>query len=202
MPADSGHSRILEGPPRPRGRPRDPAIDRVVLEATLDELAANGYEGMSIDGIAARAGVSKPTIYRRWADKPALAIGAIAILVSQEGPPSTGDLVTDLSRQLQAAHGNLERSGSVPLLGTLLAEKERHPEFLEMYRERLLRPRRETLLGLLEEARERGEIRTDADSETASLHLIGFLMAKYLSGEPLDGDWITPAVELVLGALR
>jgi AcrR family transcriptional regulator len=185
-----------------RGRPRDPAVERAVLDATLAELAAHGFDGMSIDGIASRAGVSKPTVYRRWPHKAALAISAIAQLVAQEGPPSTGNLVDDLTRQLAAAHSNLERSGSVPMLGTLLATEQRHPELLEMYRERLLRPRRQTLIELFDEARQRGEIAEDADVETASLTLIGLLVVGYLAGEKVDAAWLRPGVELIVGGLR
>jgi AcrR family transcriptional regulator len=185
-----------------RGRPRDPAVERAVLDATLAELAASGFDGMSIDGIASRAGVSKPTVYRRWPHKAALAISAITQLVAQEGPPSTGNLVDDLTRQLAAAHSNLERSGSVPMLGTLLATKQRHPELLELYRERLLRPRRQTLVRLFEEARRRGDIAEDADIDTASLTLIGLLVAGYLAGEDVDAAWLRPGVELVVGGLQ
>ena len=174
-----------------------------MIDATLAELSAHGFDGMTIDGIAARAGVSKPTIYRRWPDKPALAISALAQLVQQEeGPASTGDLVPDLVRQLAAAHANLERSGSVPLLGTLLATKDRHPEFLRLYRERLLRPRRSTLLTILADAQQQGDLRSDADIDTASLTLIGLLIVGYLAGENVDARWLRPGVELVVAGLR
>ncbi|MPZ74502.1 MAG: TetR family transcriptional regulator [Nitriliruptorales bacterium] len=186
-----------------RGRPRDPTVEAAVIDATLAELAAHGFDGMTIDGIATRAGVSKPTIYRRWADKPALAISAIAQLVAQEeGPPSTGDLVGDLTRQLAAAHHNLELSGSVPMLGTVLATRDRHPELLQLYRERLLRPRRRILLGILRDAQRRGEIHGDADLEMASLALIGLLVAGYLAGEDVDRRWLRPGVVLVVAGLR
>lgn len=186
-----------------RGRPRDPTVDAAVIDATLAELAALGFDGMTIDGIASRAGVSKPTIYRRWPDKSALAISAIAQLAAQEeGPASTGDLAGDLTRQLAAAHSNLERSGSVPMLGTVLATIQRHPELLERYRERLLRPRRSRLLDLLGEAQHRGELRPDANLEMASIALIGLLVTGYLAGERVDAAWLRPGVALIVDGLR
>lgn len=185
-----------------RGRPRDPNVERSVIDATLAELGVRGFDGMSIDGIATRAGVSKPTIYRRWPDKSALAISAIAELVAQEAPPSTGDLIHDLTQQMAAAHHNLERSGSVSMLGTLLATRQRHPELLDMYRERLLRPRRQNLLALFDRARTQGQIADGADTETASLLLIGYLVAGYLAGEDVDAQWLRTGVELVVEALR
>jgi AcrR family transcriptional regulator len=192
----------VKQPPR-RGRPRDAHVDRAILDATLQELRDVGYQRMSLDGIATRAGVSKPTIYRRWPNKPSLAIGAIEVLVAQEGPVTTGNTRNDLKRQLQHAHDNLQRASSVTLIGTLLAEKERHPRFLETYRERLVRPRRAKITEILRAAQERGEIREDADIETAALILTGFLPANYIvSDKPQIGDWLGPGVDLVLAALR
>jgi AcrR family transcriptional regulator len=189
-------------PPRAkRGRPRDANVDESVLKVTLAELADVGYQGMSIDGIAARAGFSKPTIYRRWPNKPSLAISAIAELVAAEPPELTGDLLTDVVSQLQAVHDNLERSGSVPLLGTLLAESDRHPQFIETYRERLMRPRRARLRKLLEAARDRGEIDADADIDAATLLLVSINLGKYMAGEGPAPGWLTPMVKLVLDAM-
>lgn len=172
-----------------------------MLKATLQELAEHGFDKMSIDGVAARTGVGKPSIYRRWPNKPALATAAITLLVAQEGPASTGDLVTDLSRQLHSAHRNLEKSGSVPMVGLMLAEVRRHPEFIATYRERLLEPRRTKLRALLEAARREGRIREDADIETAILVLMGTILIRDLAGEPFDGEWATSAVQLVVEAL-
>lgn len=185
-----------------RGRPRDLRVDDVVLKVTLAELAQHGYQGMSIDGIAVRSGVSKPTIYRRWPNKPALAIAAIAALVAQEPPELTGNTLEDLIGQLQAAHENLVRLGSVTLLGTLLAESERHPKFIRTYREALLEPRRARLRSILESARARKEIAASDDQiDTATLLLIGLVYAKYMSGEPPRAGWLTPGVEMTVSAL-
>jgi len=160
----------------------------------------SGYTGMSMDGIAARAGVSKPAIYRRWPNKPALAIAALTMLVASERP-LTGDLVADLAAQLQSAHRNLEISGGVPLIGTILAEMERHPGFLETYRTRLLEPRRATLRELLEQGQVQGLIRHDADLDTATLVLLGSILIRDLAGEPFPDGWAKPVVKMVLQGL-
>jgi AcrR family transcriptional regulator len=157
---------------------------------------------MTIEGIAAAAGVGKPTVYRRWPDKPSVAIAAIASLVAAEPPDLSGDTVGDIVHQLQSAHENLLRLGSVTLLGTLLAESEEHPQFIEAYRNSLLNPRRARLREILEIARSRGEITaSDEDIDDATLVLVGLVYAKYMTGEPARINWLTPGVRLVVAAL-
>lgn len=183
-------------PPQRRGRPRDAAIDRAILDATLEELGTSGFQGMSMDGIAERAEVSKPTIYRRWPNKPTLAIAAIRELVSKE-PPLTGEAIDDLSRQLRSADSNLEQSASVALVGVLLAERDRHPMFIQAYRDGLLTPRRDVLGTIIEEAQNAGDVRPDVDLDTATLLLLGFLFASYIAGEKVSDERVRAAVSLL-----
>lgn len=187
---------------RPVGRPRDPAIDRALLTTTLAEMGAHGFTGMSIDRISERTGIGKPAIYRRFADKAALAIAALALVTVGEGPAATGDLVEDLTRQLLLANGNLESNGSVPLLGALLAERDRQPGLIAMYRERLFRPRAEKIVALLKDARARGELRADIDAEAASLLLLGLLAASYVADRQVDDAGARAAVRQVIEGLR
>lgn len=184
------------------GRPRDSDIDRALLDATLSELAALGFSRMSVEGVAARCGVGKPSIYRRYADKTALAIAALADLAAHDDPQATGDLVTDLTRQLEAADANLKRCGSVPLLGTLLAELDRQPKLIETYRRQLLQPRSEKLVALLAQARDSRLIAPDANLETASLMLLGFLSASYIASTTVNRARLRVAVELIVAGLR
>jgi len=186
---------------RRAGRPRDPEIDRRLIEAALAEMSVQGFAGMSIDRIAERTGVGKPAIYRRFADKAALAIAAITALTMAEGPAASGDLAEDLSRQLLMAHGNLEANGSVSLLGTLLAERDRQPGLIGMYRERLFAPRAAKLAALLLDAQVQGALRDDADIPAAVLLLMGFLPASYVAGQPLDAEHIRAAVKIVVAGL-
>jgi AcrR family transcriptional regulator len=195
MPQDNGSHR------RP-GRPRDDRIDGVILQATLDELAMAGYQGMSMNSIAAKAGVSKPTIYRRWPNKTALAIAAIVDLVDHERKELSGDTIKDLAAQLTAAHENLRRASSVSLVGSILAEQEREPSFIETYRERLLTPRRSTLERILKLAQDRGEVRDDVELAAASLMLMGVLYASYIAGSPLTAASIESGVRTILEGLK
>lgn len=186
--------------PRP-GRPRNPDVDRALLDATLLELAENGFSGMSLEGVAARSGIGKTAIYRRYAGKVELVVATLAELAAKVDTPTTGDLVLDLTRQLEAAYSNLELCGGAPLLGTLLAECERHPELIGVYRQRLFEPRAAKLLAILSEAQARGEINKRADLRTTSLLLLGFLSGSYISAQGVDRVNLRKAVEQVVAGL-
>ena len=92
-----------------RGRPRSPRAQQAIVTATCDLLLEMGYERLSIEGVAARAGVGKQTVYRWWPSKSALVTEAVLegrLPISGEPPPDTGDLRTDLgswlARQFEA----------------------------------------------------------------------------------------------------
>jgi AcrR family transcriptional regulator len=85
-----------------RGRPRDPSRGEAILKATIELLAEVGYEGTSIDAVAARAGVSKPTIYRRWPDGKEQLVSAAVASCKEDAPvPDTGTLRGDLVALLE-----------------------------------------------------------------------------------------------------
>jgi hypothetical protein len=97
FPQRAGQDSVMEGSVARRGRVRNVDAQRAVLAATLDELSDRGFLGLSIEGVALRAGVAKTTIYRWWPDKTALALDALWSL--QELPePDTGALATELEQ--------------------------------------------------------------------------------------------------------
>jgi hypothetical protein len=98
-------------------------------------------------------------------------------------------------RQFQAG---IERPFGMSMLGTVLAEQNHTPELLERFREHVVRLRRQMLRSVLERAQARGELRADADFDTAVAMLIGSYYAHYLAGRPIPRDWPQTAVELVL----
>lgn len=183
---------------RRAGRPRDPNIDRLLLETTLSELIAHGYAGMSVDKVAMRSGVGKPAVYRRYPDKESLAIAALGRLAAKTDVHMSGDLRADLTAEINEAHENLVRTNGVPLVGTLIAELNRHPELLNMYREQLVCPRSEKVQLILREAQNRGELRADANLPFITRLLFGLIMGSYIVGEPLDRAAVAAAVDVVL----
>jgi len=184
--------------PAPRGRPRSGAADRAILEAALALMARDGYTRMSVDAVAAEAGVSKPTVYLRYPSKAALATAALAHLREQAAPAETGDTHADLVAQLRHFREGIERPYGMTMLGTVLAEEHHTPELLEQFRAHVVQPRRRMLRSVLEHAQARGELRADVDLDTAVNMLIGSYYAHYLAGTAIAADWPERAVRLVL----
>jgi AcrR family transcriptional regulator len=150
--------------PRPRGRPRRAAARREIMDAALELLAERGFQAATMDAIAARAGVGKNTIYRRWASKEELIADTLRELTAE--PELVGD---DLHELLIAHVRDFVRIFSDPILGAilpgLLGELGRNPEFAEAWADRVVRPRRDSLVDLLRGALERGELRAGTDPE-------------------------------------
>jgi AcrR family transcriptional regulator len=174
--------------PRRRGRPRDAGAREAILDATLELLAERGFHATTMDAIAERAGVGKNTIYRRWSAKDDLIIDAFshftADLELRAGP---GDDVyarlLDHSRSLSRLYADPLASRLIP---GLLGELQRDPAFADAYAKRVVKPLREPVVALLELAKERGELRPDADPEQIADMLVGpgFLRMLFAFGLP------------------
>jgi AcrR family transcriptional regulator len=187
--------------PLRRGRPRSEAADRAILEAALALMGRDGYARMSVDAVAAEAGVSKPTLYLRYPSKAALATAALAHVREQTAPRETGDTRADLVALLRHFRAGVERPFGMAMVGTVLAEEHHTPDLFAEFRRRLVEPRRQMLRGVLERAQLRGELAPAADLETAVNMLIGSYYAAYLAGR-VPRDWALRAVELTLDGLR
>jgi AcrR family transcriptional regulator len=189
------------GRAHPVGRPRSAAVDEAILGAALAELGERGYARMSVDAVAARAGVSKPTVYLRHRTKADLATAAIASMRVRPRPAPTDDVRADLIAHLRLLRAGLERPFGMAMVGTVLAEEHATPELLALFRERLVAPRRRELRAVLEAARARGELRDAANVEVAVTALVGAFFARYLAGESLRGRFVTTLVDTILDGL-
>ncbi len=185
-----------------RGRPRDPAVERKVLQVTLEHLARFGYSEMSLDQIVAEAGVSKPALYRRWKSKAELAVAAMEQLRGEEPVAESGEVRQDLVQLLRNFQTSLVKTRGVPWVLRLQAERETLPQLLELFRERVVAQRRALFRRALEAARERGEIKAEADLEVAISCLIGSYYARYVADEEPGEDWPERAVDALLMGLR
>jgi AcrR family transcriptional regulator len=172
-----------------------------VLTATLRHLADPGFGRMSLEAIAAEAGVGRPAVYRRWPDKAALAIAALEHLRVTEAQPCTGDTRRDLIAHLERIRRFYTQLRGMAMVGALLVEEERHPELLALFRERVVEPRRAQLRAILAEGQARGDVRPDLDLDVATAALVGSFYARYLAGERFPSRWSEKVVDSLWPAL-
>jgi AcrR family transcriptional regulator len=176
---------------RAAGRPRNPELDGAILDAALELLAEEGYERMSIESIAQRAGVGKPTIYRRWASKQAIVIDAVARLADVAETPTDGTVRERLTTLVEglwekASHTRDDRTS---LLSHLVGEIHRSPELRDAVRSTFIANRRRRVKALLREGVDSGEIDAGVDLEVATdLVLSPMLARKLLTGGRISKD--------------
>ncbi len=171
--------------------------ERRILESALRMLAADGYGRMSLDSVAAEACVSKPTIYRRWASKADLATAAVRSLQLAEPPVHTGSAVGDLIATLENFSRSLLRPNGMSLIGTVLAEEEHTPELLDLFRERLVAPRRAMLRAILERAKDGKELRQDVNLDCVVSALVGAFYARYLAMSKIPQSFPEELVQII-----
>jgi AcrR family transcriptional regulator len=191
----------MEAAQRGRGRPRDPETDHRILRCALDQLAEFGYAGMSIDAVARVAGVSKATIYRRYADKVDLVTAAIAAYSIQDVENLSGNTREKITAVMQGARERMIDGRSVVIMHQILAESERNPELVALHRKRTIEPKIAAMVGLLQEGVERGEVRADVDLELVSELLAGSWMARWNHGQPFPPDWSARLIDTIWPAI-
>ncbi len=180
-----------------RGRPRDPALDRKILGAALDALAERGYSGLSVEAVAAAAGVGKTTIYRRFSGKDDLVAAALEALAGAVELPDTGSTRDDLTGYLERLHETVLKGPGIPAFAALLVEGHRNPRLLGRLHDRLVVRRRELFQRVLRRGVERGEVRADADLDAAADAVFGAFFARHLIGLPVTPQWIGALVDTV-----
>ena len=182
------------------GRPRSLEIEQAILAATLVALVEDGYDAMSIEGIAARAGAGKATVYRYWPTKAQLVVRALTNYAEAVTQPmfDTGDLRSDLRSFLTSMQAVLVANG--PLLATFAVERMRHPELHEAFELAFVAERRQYLHQRFAGALERGELPSDADTELLADTGPAILWHRLtLSHQPLTADLPDRIVKQLLG---
>jgi AcrR family transcriptional regulator len=182
----------------PGGRPPNPEAGRQIIQAAQKLLAMDGFAGMSIEAVAAEAGVAKTTIYRRWRDKVELTTAALADLLPLVVPEATGSTYHDLVALLD----HNRRAIDMGLIGTLLTEERRNPKLLETFRQLALRPRVALLREMLAAGVERGEVRADADLDAACDLILGAFLFRYLAERRPDAGWPNRIADTIWPALK
>ncbi len=185
--------------PPTRGRPRDPQRRRAILDAAMALIAEVGYDRMTVDAIAARSGVSKPTLYRRWPHgKPQLVADAIRERHPEKGAaPDTGSLRGDLLA-LVATH-TAKTAEDVHLACGLLTQMRTSPELAAVMNEHVIAEERSRYATILDRARARGELPAGRVSplfaDVAGSIVFGRVT---ITGEPVDRDFAEELVDHVL----
>ncbi|MGN8246277.1 TetR/AcrR family transcriptional regulator [Cellulomonas soli] len=171
-PADHPTDPSTDRPaPRP-GRRRDEAKDDAILAATLELLAERGYEGMTMDAVADRAGAGKATVYRRWPSKVRLTADALVCRRSSqvrlEDIPDTGSLRGDLLAMRDSRTRATSNDTDDALAGVWSVVQD-DPEVAAIFHEQFVRSKVALMRGLLDRARERGEVPPGRDLDVIAL---------------------------------
>jgi AcrR family transcriptional regulator len=186
-------------PLRSPGRPRDPRRDAAIRDAALVLLAEVGYERMTVDAIAAAAGVSKPTIYRRWAGKQELVADAIRLHPhTQAVAPDTGSLRGDLLAAVrQLADHQLEDAQVAAGLASRLRDSA---ELAGLIREHAVEAVRGRFTQILDRAAARGELAAGPAVSALFSDVAPSLIHTrvLLSLEPVDDAFVTELVDRIL----
>ena len=145
------------------GRPRSTHADQAILQATLDLLAEVGYQSMSIEAIAARAGVGKTTIYRRYTSKEEIVADAIESLREDISIPDTGSFWGDMDILIKNAAKKIDSPLGRQTLALIISTASSNPQFAQVYWKKYTQVRREAFSQVLERAKLRSEIDSSAD---------------------------------------
>ena len=170
------------------GRPRSARARQAILDATLQLLVEDGFDGMSIEAVAARASVGKATIYRRWSSKRELVAAALSSIDDDVHIPDTGNahddlvlLVRDFARvSLSTALG--------PMIGRVAGAAVSNPELLEIVWTNLIAKRQEIGKQLLRRGIERGDVRADANLDVVMNMVAGTAIFAVLFRLPEPAD--------------
>ena len=168
------------------GRPRDPALDEAIIKATRRRLVLDGYSTMALGDIAADAGVTRPTLYRRWPGKFELVVEALdyGFRAQRDTYPSLNldelpaiEALTEAVRRLDPAYFNPD---AMVLMGNFMGETIRTPELLAIVCEHAVEPRVNLLERVLVNLQDRGEVRPEIDTRTIATMCFGSYFAAFL----------------------
>jgi AcrR family transcriptional regulator len=206
MSTSTGSTRVPPASP-PRGRPRSSAADAAILDATRELLAEQGWTGLTIEGVATRAGVAKTTVYRRFSSRTDLAVAAVAQLVEAAMVPIEPDCTPDeqVRRSILATAAVYRIPAARAAYLAVIAEAGRDPELRSAVDSQVLGPARAMIGERLAMGVEKGELEAALAEAAADLLfdvLAGTLMHRMLvRGEDIDDDFVESLVRTVITSL-
>ena len=182
------------------GRPRSEEAHKAILDATLELLVEVGFSGLTVEGVAQRAGVGKATIYRRWPSKLPLVVEAFSQLPALEETDS-GDLVEDLTAMLRSYLQLFNQTPLATVLPSLAGERAHNPELSKLF-DPVMKERRQPLIRALERAIARGELSPGLDVDLAADLVVGPIAVKVMNGSRVSPRSVAAIVELALRGIR
>lgn len=160
-------------------------------------LARRGYGAMTVDQVAAAAGVSKPTIYLRYRSKRDL----VAAMIDRLEPPlpkaSAGSLAENLTSLIEVQRKWVDRHG-LRIVAAVLLEQDDHPELMTRFQERVVQPTRRAFAHVLAAGVARGELPQSANSPELIDALVGAYWARTWATEDFTSDWSDRLVQALL----
>ncbi len=190
---------------RGRGRPRSAAADEAILEATRTVLAEDGWAALTVEGVAARAGVAKTTVYRRFASRADLAVAAVAQLVAAARTAPGSTAADDIRNAITACAGINSRPAARAAYLAVIAEAGRDPALRAAVDSQVIAPARDLVAEGLQRAVSRGEISEQTAAGRIDVLydiLAGSLVHRQLVREDVvDDDFVESLVRAVQAAL-
>lgn len=187
---------------QPTGRPRETRVDEAITAAVRDLLAEVGYAGLTVDAVAARAGVGKAAIYRRYATKQEMVFAAVIHGQVLEVPPDSGSLLGDLTALARVIVGHLSTPGASSALINLLGDVANDPALAERFRWTFVEPERAGNAELLERAVHRGELEEMPDVDLLHAVFGGAVMSWLFISHHDPHDLPERLARFVYAALR
>jgi AcrR family transcriptional regulator len=176
--------------------------EKAILDATRELLAEGSVRGLTVEGVAAKSGVAKTTIYRRWRSRDELALAVLLDMVAEvTAVPDLGDTRAELESFVNGAVRILGKTLMGRVMQGLVSELATNPELAKEFRERVVAARLAEVGRIVDRAIERGDLRADTDYELAHELLFGPVYYRLLlSGGPLDKNLAPRIVDAFLRA--
>lgn len=186
-------------PAAPKGRPRSREVHRRILDAARELLTEDGFADLRLEHVAARAGVGKATIYRRWDSREALAAELLAELA---GPHievrDSGDTRSELLAVVVNPMRAVTETAFGPVIAALLSQIAINPTLGDSFRGSVVQARRDEVARVVRRGISRGDLRPDADIDLATELLVGPVYFRLMFGGILDEDFANRVVDNVL----
>ncbi len=177
-------------------------VDERIRSATMAVLRDEGYSALSMEGVAADAGVAKTTLYRRYRNRADLATAALGSYGATVPDPDSGLGTREALIEFLKSFARRFEAVGLDVLGSMLVDRG-DQELLELHRERVVRPRAARARELLRRGQERGEVRADADLELVLEMLVGSFFSRHIIGRQMSGDeWAEQVVALAWRGLE